>query len=508
MKKEIIVVSILFIGVIFRLFITSGGNFIFNMDTARDMIDIREMVILKKLRLTGPGTSISGVYDGPAWYYLLAIPFLVTSGDPYGSIILQIILWIIGGFYLLKLTSRFGLLVMLSVGSLWVASDFIVLASVYVFNPNPVIFLTPLLIYTIEKYIISGRLIYSLLIWSLAGLFYNFEMNFGIFIPLIIFCSICFSRKATILKSRNFWIGISIFVITLLPQIIFDLKHELIMSKSLVAHLHRESDRISLFNRFQDIIKSFYGVFIPTILNVRNLSIVLLVFSIPVLLSFFRSRKRDPVVTISMLYIFIPFVTYIFLPVSVNPWHLGGEMIASIIVIGFLLRELRGFHIGGKLVSFCLSLLIIIFATKNILNFFIYDMGKPNSDPAVYKNEIAVIDYVYKYAGGKNFKVYTYLPSIYDYPYQYLIWWYGLKEFGYLPIDYSYSPNKFAYISNKEKFSATIDDLKKRQNSNLVFLIKEPDRNYTRAGWEGDFFKLESIGKQMIGSIEVEVRKE
>lgn len=129
-------------------------------------------------------------------------------------------------------------------------------------------------------------------------------------------------------------------------------------------------------------------------------------------------------------------------------------------------------------------------------------------DPSSFRNEIAAIDYVYSYAKGQNFKVYTYLPSVYDYPYQYLFWWYGRKIYGYLPAYYAYASGKPKYISNKEKFSAAEEELKKRQNSNLVFLIKEPNHNYTRFGWEGDFIKLETVEKQMVGPLEIEIKRE
>ncbi len=124
-------------------------------------------------------------------------------------------------------------------------------------------------------------------------------------------------------------------------------------------------------------------------------------------------------------------------------------------------------------------------------------------DPSLYKNEIAAIDYVYKYAKGRNFKVYTYLPSVYDYPYQYLFWWYGQKKYGYIPGEYVYAPHKPKYIPSQEKFQGSKDDF-----SGFVFLIKEPDRNYTRAGWEGDFVNLITVEKQMVGPIEIEVKKE
>src|SRR5574337_631129 len=101
-NKNSIIFVILLIGLIYKLLITRDGNFIFNMDNARDMVDVREMVVLHKLRLTGPTSGIEGFYNGPGWYYLLAIPFVLTGGSPYAEVILMITLWLIGGYFLLK----------------------------------------------------------------------------------------------------------------------------------------------------------------------------------------------------------------------------------------------------------------------------------------------------------------------------------------------------------------------------------------------------------------------
>ena len=88
MNKTIII--ILIIGIIYRLSLISNGSFLFNMDNARDMVDVREMVVLHKFRLTGPTSAIEGFFNGPGWYYLLAIPFLLSGGgslwtDYYGN---------------------------------------------------------------------------------------------------------------------------------------------------------------------------------------------------------------------------------------------------------------------------------------------------------------------------------------------------------------------------------------------------------------------------------------
>ena len=130
--------------------------------------------------------------------------------------------------------------------------------------------------------------------------------------------------------------------------------------------------------------------------------------------------------------------------------------------------------------------------------------NRENNDPSSFRNEIAAIDYVYQQAKGQNFRVYIYLPSVIDYPYQYLFWWYGLKKYGYLPKDYAYLPNQPIYISNKEKLPSKFAET----NSNLVFLIKEPDRIKIRHLWENNFSSLNKVSQVQFGSLEIEVRKE
>ena len=80
------VVLFLLLGVVFKLYVTSNENIIFHMDSARDYVDVREMVELGKLRLIGPTSAIDGFFNGPGWYYLLAIPYILFDGDPYGGV--------------------------------------------------------------------------------------------------------------------------------------------------------------------------------------------------------------------------------------------------------------------------------------------------------------------------------------------------------------------------------------------------------------------------------------
>ena len=501
-KTTIIILIILFLGLLYRLALTGGGNFLFNMDNARDFVDIREMIETGKLRLTGPTSAVDGFYNGPAWYYLLAIPYILTGGNPYGAILLQIILWAIGGFFLLKLVKGFGIFAMICVGLVWVASNYIVLANVYSFNPNPVTLLTPLFIYLLVEYLKKSKGIFIVSAFLLGGLFFNFEMNFGIFTPVIIVVSIFLTNKKQF-GDKYFWIGAALFIGTLLPQVLFDIRHQFIMSKAIIRYLSEGTGRgFSPIDRFKTIWDSFYDTFRATMMNQKLLATAVLILSLPVFRKFLQKRE-DTTALVSSVYILVPFIGYLIIPVTVSPWHLGGPMAALLILTGFVISGLWRYYFFGKGIAAILSTLLIFYSISNIINFFLNDLGKPSNDPSLYKNEIAAIDYVYKYAKGQNFRVYPYLPSVYDYPYQYLFWWYGKNKYGYIPGEYVYSPNKPKYIPSQEKFQGRKDNL-----SDLVFLIKEPDRIKMRVGWENDYKDMEFVSKEMIGPIEVEIRRE
>src|SRR3989344_4006714 len=211
----IVVLIILFIGILYRLALTANGNFLFNMDNARDMVDVREMVVLPKLRLIGPTSAIDGFYNGPAWYYLLAIPFILSGGNPYASILMEILLWAIGAYFLFKLVSKWSLPATFFVLTVWVTSNLVLLSTAYAFNPNPVMLLTPLLIYLMAKFIETKKIVYSLSTFTLAALFFHFEMNAGVFLLPVIVLTVILSKNINLLKTKIFILGLLTYFLLL-----------------------------------------------------------------------------------------------------------------------------------------------------------------------------------------------------------------------------------------------------------------------------------------------------
>ncbi len=508
--EEKFIILILIIGVIFRLIISANGNFIFNMDNARDMVEVREMVEVGKLRLIGQTTSIDGVFYGPAWYYILAVPFIISDGDPYASILLEILMWVIGGYFLLYLTKKFyGLIATIAVGCIWVASNFILLGSQYAYNPNPILFLTPVFVFCLWKYIETQKWYLNVIAWFLGGLFLHFEVTVGLFMPLVIVLAVILSGKFYIFKDKKFYLGFLVFALTLLPQIIFELRHNFFMTKSLLSYKSTSHSGIdtNLILRSQDLFRGFYNVLIPTFMNFKLFTDVCsLLFLALTSVMIYQRKKMDTVTKIVLLTLFVPILGLIPLKVGILSWYYNASLVAAIFLVGFIIFRLNQFS-AGKIGAVLLTAVLFIFTLQN-MTAYIKTANSGDMGNSHLKTELKAVDYVYNQAGGKNFKVYTYLPSVIDYPYQYLFWWHGLNRYGYLPEDYAYEPNKPPYISNKQSFSAGKEELSKRENSGLVFLIKEPDQIGIRHLWENTFSKMELIKTETIGPLIIETRLE
>ena len=86
------------------------------------------------------------------------------------------------------------------------------------------------------------------------------------------------------------------------------------------------------------------------------------------------------------------------------------------------------------------------------------------------KGKIEAIDYIYKDAKGKKFGLLVFTPPVYTYAYDYLTWWYGSKNYDYVP--------------HKEK-------------KGIFYLLMEPDpsKPWSYEGWLETVIKTGTILK-------------
>ena len=151
-KKELVVIGlILLIGAFFRLYkISSYMTFL--GDEGRDVIIVRRIFTELHPPLIGPGTSVGGMYLGPLYYYMMAIPLLIAGFSPVGPAVMVALLgvatiafiWWAGRVWFDK---RAGLIA----AGLYAVSPTAIIFAHSSWNPNIMPFFAILSIYSIWK---------------------------------------------------------------------------------------------------------------------------------------------------------------------------------------------------------------------------------------------------------------------------------------------------------------------------------------------------------------------
>jgi hypothetical protein len=455
-KRYLILIIIVLIGSILRLQGVFTNSFAFTYDVGRDMLALWDIVHTHKPLLIGFTTGLPGVFYGPWWYYILLFPYILFFGNPQGIALVMAIIGIITiifGFILGKKIG--GYFLGISLASLISVSPQLVSLSSQIWNPNisPIfIILSLLILYKIfaEN---NSKISYYFFLGLLIALIIDLEIVFGILLAIGLVLALLIVKNKNI-RVKSAFIFLTGAIIIFAPRIIFELRHQFIMTNSFIKFLtvSSASQNTNLIGSLINKLSIMFNQFNSTIaLDNKFFGASILVFILISIMVLYRNASQ---------------MSKNFIKTSL--------MVLLIFLIGltFFRHDIWLHYLVGLpifyLLLFCLALNLIVEKTKNyiipgifivilflaILNpvLFISNQTKPIwiGDASVYRNQLRVVDYVYKQANGKSFKYVAYSPAVYDYPYQYHFKWYG--------------PNKYFYSPSK--------------NSHLAYFILEPDLQY------------------------------
>lgn len=505
-KKEyifiVIFLLIFIVSFLLKLLPILNYNFPFTMDQARDMLDIRNIVDGRHLTLIGPTTSINGVFLGPFWYYFNLIPYILGLGDPTFLAYWNILWYLLAGLSLFLFSFRKNPIFALISSSIFLMAPAFFYSGRFFWSANPMPFATTFYFLALISSLIKPNLKKSVILGLICGLSMQFEAAFAVlFFPFATIIFLIFK-----LGIKNYLATFSAFFVTLLPQILFEIRHNFIMSRTFFSELSGESsilgERLSLGQVFTshlqsliNILKGLFDLNPTSILVIFLVAFFFLTFKIYLKI---LDKFTKYFFQISVLFIIFAFVFYMFYPLPLKGWYLLGLHIPFLLVFAVFFTEvlniqdmLKKTHLkylkNVYLVAVCLILLFSFLATIIYQTRFIPKENERSQDKSNLRNEIEAIDWVYREANGQAFKAYNYIPSVYDTPYQYLYWWYATRKYGYQPDTLTYLDNVPEYIPNNEKF---LTQRKKTDENSPIFLIIEDDENNERrAAWLGNFVK-------------------
>lgn len=485
--------AILTIAIATRIIPALGNNFYFTMDQGNDAVHVREIINRHQILLRGPETGIAGVYHGVLWYYFIAIGYLIFGGHPFGPVFMLILLSVGTTAFLMIVIKRYvsglaALTVGLFLQFYWWFYD----ASRYGFNPFPLVCLSIFFVVFLSLFQ-KEKQHYFILASIPIGFAINSEMAASI--AFIITFSV-FALRKLMQKQLNFktiLLAAIVLGIFIFPRFISEIQTNFSQQKTIIRELKEPQGTFSSTN-FEEITGGFKKI-LP-----QNEVLAIALF-IAVFIVFVKTKDKNPFVRRFTYHsIFLIFNSYLWFSSNLGwrSWHT--VYIRPLFFISLILMALS---INKKL---GVMVLAIILVTQSL---FFLDRYRENlkttPDQSILKNEMGAIDWVYQNSEQQGFYVYSYLPSVLDYNYQYLFWWHGRKNYGYVPCEYSTFPKTPSLFVPGEEFYQE----PKRECANLRFLIIEPDvRSAVRQRWIDQVTKNTTLlDSTNIGSIRVEKRQ-
>ncbi len=233
----------------------------FHYDQGRDAKIIWDLWHSGKLFLIGPTTGLDGIFLGPFYYYLIAPFYLIGGGNPViPSLFLSLLVTV--SLFVLYLTGneiggRVTGFTALVIGTF---SNHLIFSGRWLSNPTPIYLTSILIFFLMVKILKNSKNYYWYLIYLLVGLSLQFELASAVFYLPILLVFTIWQRKN--LNFKIFIISSLFLFVTLLPQIIFNFKHDNILFKNIIAELNNDNKiNLNLVNRVGEIWKITKEIF-------------------------------------------------------------------------------------------------------------------------------------------------------------------------------------------------------------------------------------------------------
>jgi hypothetical protein len=465
-----IIAAIFIWGIALRAVEVINGNYLFGFDIGRDLLVARSIVEQYKLTLIGAeigsgSAGINGVFQGPGYYYLLAVVYVLFRGNPYGALLTMFVFGV-AGLILVYGTVRniFDRATAAVALFLTGISPLIVSQSRFIWAPHPA---TPLIILSLYfSYLIPKRpVLYAPLALLTAGLTYHFE--FAMTVPMILAIMIAMLLIYRIRDIKTYLYSFGTLLFVFLPMILFEMRHGWMAVRSFLSYsvsagpVGGDVWTLRITDHMGPYISSAANSFVyehgllpqqAFTLLCGGLLVALIVFSWKT-----KEKAKRQFFQFLLLLLVTTYISLLFLNNLIWDYYLIHTHFIYMYVFSYLIViSFKRYRILFVVLTIFLVSMIVSSAWRMMIS-YTYDIKDKGGVEKIYGKKYA-IDYVYKDAAGKPFSEFTFMAPIYTYPYDYLFQTYGGQKYGYVP-----------------------GSVKK----GLVYLIIEPDSSkpWTYKGW-------------------------
>lgn len=412
------------------------SHFFFGPEEGRDFLVVRDIVVNHKFTLIGPRTDIEGVFHGPLFYWLEAIPFSLSHGDPVAVlaffILIQSMSVVLAYALAYELTKnrRTGLIA----AAVFAVSYFCIVYARWLSHPALSVPFSMAFIFCLHKFI-RGNHKYLVATAFMYGILGQVEFVNYLLFGMIGASTCLYYWKQLIKTNRSIIISALIVgvITSLATYVIFDLRHDFIVSNGLRNLLQGKG---GFHTDFSASISGAFRLLMDTVSLVGgsyNWKVGLFV-TIPLMAVWLKRTQYNTTLSVLAFWVWVPPIVFALLRHGMLLHFYAGVVAGFVILLALAIDWVWE---KKRVVGICILAVVMIY---NISETF---QNLPNNNrvffqieqPAVrYTDQLAVIDWVYKEAKGRPFEFQAFtIPYFLPGAWIYLFDSYGATQYGYGP---------------------------------------------------------------------------
>ncbi|MBU1089069.1 glycosyltransferase family 39 protein, partial [Patescibacteria group bacterium] len=425
LKKNKFIIFILLLSAFLRLFKISD-YMEFLGDQGRDVVLVAKFLKERDLMFIGPQTSIGNMYLGPLYYYLMA-PFLLFSNfNPVGPAIMVALFSVATTFLIYLLAKKYlNHPTALIASFLYSISPVIIKYSSFSWNPNIMPFFSLLFIWSIYQVFIQKK--YKFLILSSISFIFCLNSHYLALLLLPVF-AIYFFYYSVILSQSKDPVGINkqfikyslyallLFFLSLLPQILFDIKHNGQNINSLIKFftIRQTTVNLKVYKAIPQIWPLFRQIITRLIAGKNEIwgSLISTLLFFGFLFSFLKTRKQSSFLLLLYIWLIIGI-----LGLGLYKQHIYDHYFAFLFpIVCLLTANFISFLFQQKFYIKLLAILLLaIIATLSILeNPFRFSANKQ------LQTTQKIVDLIAQKSNQNEFNLALLAKQNYDPPYRYI----------------------------------------------------------------------------------------
>jgi len=431
MKTKLLLIAILAVALFVRVYRTD--TFLgFWYDQGRDALAVWDLWHNGKLFLIGPTTGIEGIFLGPFFYYLLAPFYILGGGNPVIPAVALAVMNVLGIYIIYRIGKDFfDSTIGLAAAFLVSLSFFLSQSHRWLSNPTPLPLFSSLAVYSLLK-IIHGRPGFWPVLGVCVGLGLQLEAASATFFLPAVVLVVWINRRHVSWPPKAVVSAAALFAATLLPQLLFDFRHDHILLGAFRQFLvGQRSFRPELSGllavRLSDYFLFFTNKFFSSPAAARFFLLSALVMSI----SHWRKLFTRPFLAV-VLWIAVPVLALLFYHGNRgfvwDYYFTGIYSLWALAVAVVFVTAARAFR-----PHFILAIVVFsLFVWENTGRHQAF-LSQTYPDYVSLRPQIQAVDWVYQDAGSQTFNTDVYVPPVIPFAYDYLFLWRGTSRYGRVP---------------------------------------------------------------------------